>query len=119
VALKEGSCTWRVLATGLAGHPATRSTAATLSLRSLYSGSVETVERLLPSYPRHVARGIEELKQGLQWLRRLDQDGPMASATKTVLEEHCRRRLLSRSVTEAREPAPAPEPPAPIEGGEV
>ena len=32
-------------------------------LRAFYPGTVETVERLLPSYPRHAARRAEEMDE--------------------------------------------------------
>lgn len=85
-------------------------------LQDFYPGTVETVERLLPSYPRHVGRRIEELEQSLQWLRGIEEEGPMASATRSVfeklrdldlpgdhpwesdalVEEYCRRRSQRR-----------------------
>jgi len=54
-------------------------------LRAFYPGSVETVERLLPSYPRHAARRVEEIDELAEWLVSVDQRGAMALGTKDVL----------------------------------
>jgi 3-hydroxyisobutyrate dehydrogenase-like beta-hydroxyacid dehydrogenase len=62
-------------------------------LRAFYPGSVETVERLLPTYPRHAARRAEELSEVVEWLRSIDQQGPMAAATRAVIEDLARLGL--------------------------
>jgi 3-hydroxyisobutyrate dehydrogenase-like beta-hydroxyacid dehydrogenase len=89
------------------------------SLRAFYPGSVETVERLLPTYPRHAGRRVAELDEVLDWLREIGQSGHMAAATRSViaevasldvpdasaqdaealLSEYCRRGLLARDDT--------------------
>lgn len=85
------------------------------SLREFYPGSVETVERLLPTYPRHARRRAEELDEIGEWLRSAGHSDAMAAATRhviaglaaldlppgeawdaeRVLGECCRRGLLS------------------------
>jgi 3-hydroxyisobutyrate dehydrogenase-like beta-hydroxyacid dehydrogenase len=57
-----------------------------LCLRGLYPGTVETVERLLPSYPRHLARRVAEAAEYRQWLSEADQIGAMVAGTEAVLE---------------------------------
>ena len=84
-------------------------------LRLFYPGSVETVERLLPTYPRHARRRVEELDEIGEWLRSAGHSDAMAAATRhviaglaaldlppgeawdaeRVLGECCRRGLLS------------------------
>jgi 3-hydroxyisobutyrate dehydrogenase-like beta-hydroxyacid dehydrogenase len=85
------------------------------SLRLFYPGTVETVERLLPTYPRNALRRVAELDEVVDWLRSAGHPGPMASGTRAVLrafadlglsaegcwdtedvvDECCRRHLLS------------------------
>lgn len=62
-------------------------------LADFYPGSMATIERLLPSYPRHVARRVEELDETARWLSGIGQAGPMAAATRTVLERLSELRL--------------------------
>ncbi len=83
-------------------------------LRDFYPGEVATVERLLPTYPRHVTRRIAEMDEAIAWLASIEHRSDMAAGTKSVfeclealalegrawrmeelLEEVCRRRLLS------------------------
>lgn len=54
-------------------------------LRRFYPGTVETVERLLPSYPRHLARRVAETAEYRQWLNDADQIGAMVAGTEAVL----------------------------------
>lgn len=90
------------------------------ALRAFYPGSVETVERLLPTYPQHAARRAEEMVEVEEWLRGMGQRGPMAASTCSVLadlaglglpgdaaldaegvvREACRRSLLAESSSE-------------------
>jgi hypothetical protein len=56
-------------------------------LRLFYPGSVETAERLLPSYPRHARRRADELTEVVEWLLSIDEPAAMARATREVLAE--------------------------------
>lgn len=87
-------------------------------LRLFYPGTVETVERLLPTYPRNSLRRVAELDEVVNWLRSVGHPGPMASGTRAVLrafadlglsaeglwdaddvvDECCRRHLLSEGL---------------------
>lgn len=55
-------------------------------LRAFYPGTIETLERLLPTYPRHVARRAEELDELAGWLTRNGSDAGWATAARDVLE---------------------------------
>ena len=55
-------------------------------LRAFYPATVATVERLLPSYPRHAARRAVEMGEEADWLTAAGQEAPMAAATRVVLE---------------------------------
>lgn len=57
------------------------------SLREFYPGTVKTIERLLPSYPRHAARRAEEMGELRVWMANLGEGGWMAAGTQAVLEE--------------------------------
>lgn len=57
------------------------------ALRSFYAGSVETVERLLPTYPVHATRRADELAEATLWLRGIGQSGLMAGATHRVIAQ--------------------------------
>lgn len=57
------------------------------SLREFYPATVDTIERLLPSYPRHAARRAEEIGELRAWMAKLDEGGWMAAGTQAVLEE--------------------------------
>ena len=54
-------------------------------LREFYPGTVETVERLLPSYPRHAARRAEEMDELVSSLRAQGSEAPMAAGAAAVL----------------------------------
>lgn len=62
-------------------------------LRAFYPGSLDIVERLLPTYPRHAARRAEELTQVVQWLQSIGQRGDMAAASRSVIQEFARLGL--------------------------
>ena len=83
-------------------------------LRDFYPEQVATVDRLLPTYPRHVGRRIEEMDEVIAWLDSIGHRTDMAVGTRSVfgclealalddrpwpveqlVEECCRRRLLS------------------------
>jgi 3-hydroxyisobutyrate dehydrogenase-like beta-hydroxyacid dehydrogenase len=55
-------------------------------LRDFYPGTVETVERLLPSYPRHAHRRAREMHELAEWLRETGHDALMSQAAEAVLE---------------------------------
>lgn len=54
-------------------------------LRSFYPGSVATVERLLPTYPRHARRRVSEMSEVVEWLDEIGQSADMAAATRAVI----------------------------------
>ena len=54
-------------------------------LREFYPGTVETVERLLPSYPRHAARRADEMDELVASLRAQGSEAPMAAGAGVVL----------------------------------
>ncbi len=70
-------------------------------LRAFYPGAVATVERLLPSYPRHAARRAVEMSEEAAWLAAAGQEAPMAAATQAVLERLAALDLATEGVTAA------------------
>ena len=56
-------------------------------LRDFYPGSVETVERLLPTYPRHARRRTQEMTEVVEWLGELGLSADMAAATRAVIQD--------------------------------
>lgn len=72
-------------------------------LRGLYPGTVETVERLLPSYPRHLARRVEETAHYRRWLADEGQVGAMVGGTQVVLERFAALELDDRRAWTAAE----------------
>ena len=54
-------------------------------LRDFYPGTIETLERLLPTYPRHAARRAEELDELARWLIDNECDEGCAVAARDVL----------------------------------
>jgi 3-hydroxyisobutyrate dehydrogenase-like beta-hydroxyacid dehydrogenase len=56
-------------------------------LRDFYPGSVATVDRLLPTYPRHARRREQEMAEVVEWLGEVGQSGVMAAATRAVIGE--------------------------------
>jgi 3-hydroxyisobutyrate dehydrogenase-like beta-hydroxyacid dehydrogenase len=54
-------------------------------LRELYPGTVDTVARLLPSYPRHAARRVEEMDELVGALLAQGSEAAMAAGTRAVL----------------------------------
>ena len=54
-------------------------------LRDFYPGTVETLERLLPSYPRHAARRADELDELAHWLASEERDAAWATTARDVL----------------------------------
>jgi len=54
-------------------------------LREFYPGTLETLERLLPSYPLHAARRADEMDELAQWLSSEGRDPACAEAARDVL----------------------------------
>jgi len=54
-------------------------------LREFYPGTMETLERLLPSYPLHAGRRAEEMDELAQWLASEGRPSPCAEAARDVL----------------------------------
>jgi 3-hydroxyisobutyrate dehydrogenase-like beta-hydroxyacid dehydrogenase len=54
-------------------------------LRAFYPGTVETLERLVPSYPRHAARRADELDELAQWLTDEEREAAWALAARDVV----------------------------------
>lgn len=67
-------------------------------LRAFYPGTVETLERLLPSYPRHAARRADELDELARWLASEERDAAWATTARDVL-----RRIAALGLDETRE----------------
>ena len=55
-------------------------------LRQFYPGTLETVARLLPTYPRHAARRVEEMDELLSARVAQGSEAAMAAGTRVVLE---------------------------------
>src|ERR1700686_1612330 len=55
-------------------------------MRRLYPGTMEFVERNLPTYPTHATRRIVEMKDAQLWLAELGELGAMTRAPPDVLE---------------------------------
>ncbi len=56
------------------------------SLEDFYPGTVETVRRLLPTYPIHCERRVQEMEELVSFLRELRQVPAMAAGICSVLE---------------------------------
>ncbi len=54
-------------------------------LREFYPGTLETLERLLPSYPQHAARRAEEMDELARWLSSEGRQAACAEAAGDVL----------------------------------
>ena len=54
-------------------------------LHAFYPGTVETVERLLPSYPRHAGRRAAEMDERVATMRAQGSQAPMAAGAAVVL----------------------------------
>jgi 3-hydroxyisobutyrate dehydrogenase-like beta-hydroxyacid dehydrogenase len=67
-------------------------------LRTFYPGTVRTLERLLPSYPRHAARRADELDEMVHWLASQGYDPAWAMAARDVL-----RRVAALGLDETRD----------------
>jgi 3-hydroxyisobutyrate dehydrogenase-like beta-hydroxyacid dehydrogenase len=55
-------------------------------LREFYPGTVETLERLLPSYPLHAGRRAEEMGELAEWMAGEGRRSPCAEAARDVLQ---------------------------------
>ncbi len=62
-------------------------------LREFYPGTVETLERLLPSYPLHAARRADEMEELAQWLASEGRSPASAEAARDVLRRAAARGL--------------------------
>jgi 3-hydroxyisobutyrate dehydrogenase-like beta-hydroxyacid dehydrogenase len=67
-------------------------------LRDFYPGTVESLERLVPSYPRHAARRVDELGELARWLAAQGLDAAWAAAARDVV-----RRLAALDLDASRE----------------
>ncbi len=56
------------------------------SLEDFYSGTIETVRRLLPTYPVHCERRVQEMQEFVSFLRELGQMPAMSVGICSVLE---------------------------------
>jgi hypothetical protein len=56
-------------------------------LNKFYPGTMETVERLLPTYPRHVGRRVQEMKEIVNWLKSIKHNHGMALGTQIIFEK--------------------------------
>lgn len=58
------------------------------SLRTFYPGTIDTLERLLPSYPKHAARRADELEELARWLAEEGGDPTWARAARGTLARY-------------------------------
>ena len=68
-----------------AGGAAGGSTELSTCLGEFYPGTLETLARLLPSYPRHAARRADELGELVRWLRAQGLDAGWAEAARDTV----------------------------------
>ena len=68
----------------LAGEAAGEPEALRHCLSAFYPGTIETLERLLPSYPRHAARRADEMDELAAWLAREGRDPAWALVARDV-----------------------------------
>jgi 3-hydroxyisobutyrate dehydrogenase-like beta-hydroxyacid dehydrogenase len=62
-------------------------------LTAFYPGTVETLERLVPTYPRHAARRADELDELAAWLQDRGRDAAWAAAARDALARLAALRL--------------------------
>lgn len=55
------------------------------ALTGFYPETVETLRRLLPSYPMHAGRRVQEIEEVARWYAHVGTAAPMAEATREVL----------------------------------
>ena len=58
-----------------------------------YPGTVGTLQRLLPSYPRHAARRVQEMREVESWMAEVGQSSVMAQGTRITFEKLCQAGL--------------------------
>lgn len=63
------------------------------AMRQLYPGTMEFLERNLPTYPAHVGRRVGEMREVQAWLAGIGQAGDMTRAATHVLERLARAGL--------------------------
>lgn len=56
------------------------------TMRQLYPGTMEFLERTLPTYPAHLVRRVGEMREAQIWLDELGQAGSVTRAATLVLE---------------------------------
>ena len=102
-------------------------------LRAFYPGTIETVERLLPSYPKHAARRAVELDELARWLESERRDPAWAEAARDTLSRYAalsidgeRRWTFAEALAawfsgaprwQAGDPQSPPHLPAPVDTG--
>lgn len=60
--------------------------ATLMVMRQIYPGTMEFIERTLPTYPRHASRRVVEMEEAQAWLTELGQIGAMTRAATAVLD---------------------------------
>lgn len=55
-------------------------------LSEYYPDTIEIIRRLLPSYPKHVSRRVQEISEFVAWCEELDRECVVAQATLSILE---------------------------------
>jgi 3-hydroxyisobutyrate dehydrogenase-like beta-hydroxyacid dehydrogenase len=60
--------------------------ATLMAMRQIYPGTMEFIERTLPTYPRHASRRVVEMQEAQAWLTELGQIGTMTRAATAVLD---------------------------------
>jgi hypothetical protein len=88
-------------------------------LRAFYPGTVETLDRLVPSYPRHAARRADELDELAHWLVSEGRDPAWAATARDVLARFAslgldpeQRWTMADVVTAWVDEGQLPEPPS-------
>jgi hypothetical protein len=71
--------------------------------RDFYPETIAVLERVLPSYPRHARRRVQELAELERWLRELGHDPGLIGAARAELQELERMGLSSQRDWTARE----------------
>lgn len=55
-------------------------------IKQIYPGTMEFLERSLPTYPMHIDRRVDEMREAESWLDELGETGAMTRAATLVLE---------------------------------
>jgi 3-hydroxyisobutyrate dehydrogenase-like beta-hydroxyacid dehydrogenase len=67
------------------------------ALRLFYPGTMNTIERLLPTYPSHAARRAEEMEELLAWLDEIGRSTTLPEGVREVIDALARLELPSDS----------------------